>query len=90
MNTICDACGDDHSAVALTQEILVYLAMFIRTEPELFKEMLRLRIGLIQNVMVAELSRAKRCSCEFGGEGREGEGRGIEREGEREGESGSL
>ncbi len=64
MNTICDACGDDHSAVALTQEILIYLAMFVRSEPELFKEMLRLRIGLIQNVMVAELARAKGCSSE--------------------------
>lgn len=31
----------------LLQELLVYLAMFIRTEPQLFLEMLRLRVGLI-------------------------------------------
>ena len=79
-------CGDDHSAVALTQEILVYLSMFVRSEPELFQEVLRLRIGLIQNVMVSELSRTMMCSglcvgvcrcvyvCVGGGEGR---GRGI-------------
>jgi hypothetical protein len=32
------------------QEILIYLAMFIRTEPQLFHGMLRLRIGLIIQV----------------------------------------
>ena len=58
-------CGNDHSAVALTQEILVYLSMFVRSEPELFQEVLRLRIGLIQNVMVSELSRAMMCSGEW-------------------------
>lgn len=34
------------------QELLVYLAMFIRTEPQLFLEMLRLRIGLIIQVFI--------------------------------------
>lgn len=34
----------------LTQELMVYLAMFIRTEPQLFHEMLRLRVGLIIQV----------------------------------------
>ena len=38
--------------------------MFIRSEPHLFQEMLRLRIGLIQNVMVTELSRALQCSSQ--------------------------
>lgn len=42
--------GDDESTAMLTQELLVYLAMFIRTEPQLFLEMLRLRIGLIIQV----------------------------------------
>lgn len=55
--------GQDYSAIALTQEILIYLAMFIRSEPELFSEMLRLRIGLIKNVMVLELSRTMSVSC---------------------------
>lgn len=57
--------GGDYSAIALTQEILVYLAMFIRSQPELFSEMLRLRIGLIRNVMVLELSRTMGVSCEW-------------------------
>lgn len=37
----------DESLTMLTQELLVYLSMFIQTEPELFHGMLRLRIGLI-------------------------------------------
>ncbi|KAG8238505.1 hypothetical protein J437_LFUL017804, partial [Ladona fulva] len=41
------AYGDDESTAMLSQELLVYLAMFIRTEPQLFHEMLRLRVGLI-------------------------------------------
>jgi len=36
----------------------MYLAMFVRAEPILFREMLRLRIGLIYEVMIFELSRA--------------------------------
>jgi phosphorylase kinase alpha/beta subunit len=65
LQNIVDVCSGDHSAVSLTQEILVYLAMFIRAEPDLFTEMLRLRIGLIQNVMISELSRAMSCSRKF-------------------------
>nr|CAD7202451.1 unnamed protein product [Timema douglasi] len=45
-------------------ELLVYLAMFIRTEPMLFNEMLRLRVGLIIQVMATELSRTLVCSGE--------------------------
>ena len=63
LQNIVDVCGEDHSAVSLTQEILVYLAMFIRSDPGLFTEMLRLRIGLIQNVMISELCRAQSCTC---------------------------
>lgn len=44
------AYGPDESTGMLTQELLVYLAMFIRTEPNLFLEMLRLRVGLIIQV----------------------------------------
>ena len=66
MDRINQVCEADYSAVALTQEIIVYLAMFIRSEPELFREMLRLRIGLIINVMVSELSRTMKCSGKCG------------------------
>ncbi|CAG0893584.1 unnamed protein product, partial [Darwinula stevensoni] len=58
------AYGDDESSAMLTQELLVYLAMFIRTEPVLFSEVLRLRLGLIIQVMASELSRALRCPAE--------------------------
>ncbi|VEN63546.1 unnamed protein product [Callosobruchus maculatus] len=52
---IREAYGEDDSAAMLTQELLLYLAMFIRTEPQLFLEMLRLR------VMATELSRTLIC-----------------------------
>ncbi|KAG0412106.1 hypothetical protein HPB47_010745 [Ixodes persulcatus] len=61
---IYKAYGGDKSAAMLTQELLVYLSMFIRTEPELFQEMLRLRVGLIIQVMVSELSRSIKCSAD--------------------------
>ncbi|KAL7293816.1 hypothetical protein TKK_0012875 [Trichogramma kaykai] len=61
---IHQAYGDDESTAMLTQELLVYLAMFIRTEPPLFHEMLRLRVGLIIQVMATELSRTLICSGE--------------------------
>jgi phosphorylase kinase alpha/beta subunit len=64
LEKIIHVCGKDHTAVALTQEILVYLAMFIRSEPHLFHDMLRLRIGLIYNVMVTEVSRSLHCPNE--------------------------
>ena len=34
---IRSVCGGDHSAAAFTQETIIYLAMFIRAEPELFQ-----------------------------------------------------
>ncbi|CAG7717610.1 unnamed protein product [Allacma fusca] len=59
---IHQAYGDDESTAMLTQELIVYLAMFIRTEPQLFHEMLRLRVGLIIQVMATELARTLKCS----------------------------
>lgn len=59
---IARAHKNDQSTAMLTQELLAYLAMFIRTEPHLFREMLRLRVGLIIQVMAAELARATKCS----------------------------
>ncbi len=54
---IHSAYGRDESMAMLSQELLVYLAMFIQTEPALFHGMLRLRVGLIIEVMAAELAR---------------------------------
>ncbi|XP_028923441.1 phosphorylase b kinase regulatory subunit alpha, skeletal muscle isoform isoform X2 [Ornithorhynchus anatinus] len=48
----------------LTQEIMVYLAMYMRTQPTLFAEMFRLRIGLIIQVMATELAQSLHCSAE--------------------------
>jgi len=55
---ISRAHAGDTSTSALSQEILIYLAMFIRTEPQLFHGMLRLRVGLIIQVMASELARS--------------------------------
>lgn len=41
---------------------MVYLAMYVRTQPCLFAEMLRLRIGLIIQVMATELAYSLSCS----------------------------
>lgn len=62
---IHNAYGADESTAMLTQELLVYLAMFIRTEPSLFHEMLRLRVGLIIQVMASELARTIKCEADI-------------------------
>ncbi|XP_055331267.1 probable phosphorylase b kinase regulatory subunit alpha [Paramacrobiotus metropolitanus] len=54
----------DSSTAMLTQELLMYLAMFVRTEPELFHDLLRLRVGLIIQIMATELARALKCKGE--------------------------
>ncbi|NP_001427732.1 phosphorylase b kinase regulatory subunit alpha, liver isoform isoform 5 [Homo sapiens] len=61
---IYEASGQDISIAVLTQEIVVYLAMYVRAQPSLFVEMLRLRIGLIIQVMATELARSLNCSGE--------------------------
>lgn len=61
---IHQAYGDDDSCAMLTQELVLYLAMFVRTEPALFLEMLRLRVGLIIRVMASELSRSVKCDSD--------------------------
>ncbi|XP_008292483.1 phosphorylase b kinase regulatory subunit alpha, skeletal muscle isoform isoform X1 [Stegastes partitus] len=62
---LIDEASDGNISVAiLTQEIMVYLAMSIRTQPNLFSEMFRLRIGLIIQVMATELAQSLNCSGE--------------------------
>ncbi|TSK53626.1 Phosphorylase b kinase regulatory subunit alpha, liver isoform [Bagarius yarrelli] len=63
-NLIYEASGQDISIAVLTQEIMVYLAMYVRSQPNLFGDMLRLRIGLIMQVMATELARSLQCSGE--------------------------
>ncbi|KAG7264856.1 hypothetical protein CRUP_035428, partial [Coryphaenoides rupestris] len=52
------------TVAVLTQEIMVFLAMSIRTHPDLFSEMFRLRIGLIIQVMATELAQSLHCNEE--------------------------
>ncbi|KAJ8399618.1 hypothetical protein AAFF_G00410290 [Aldrovandia affinis] len=61
---IYEASGQDISIAVLTQEIMLYLAMYVRSQPSLFGDMLRLRIGLIMQVMATELARSLQCSGE--------------------------
>ncbi|XP_068918494.1 phosphorylase b kinase regulatory subunit alpha, skeletal muscle isoform [Petaurus breviceps papuanus] len=61
---IDEASENDVNISILTQEILVYLAMYMRTQPSLFAEMFRLRIGLIIQVMATELVQSLHCSAE--------------------------
>uniref|UniRef100_A0A8K9V937 Phosphorylase b kinase regulatory subunit n=1 Tax=Oncorhynchus mykiss TaxID=8022 RepID=A0A8K9V937_ONCMY len=68
---IYEASGQDINASrchfrpnSLPDEIMVYLAMYVRSQPALFGDMLRLRIGLIMQVMATELARSLHCSGE--------------------------
>uniref|UniRef100_A0A8R1DXZ7 Phosphorylase b kinase regulatory subunit n=1 Tax=Caenorhabditis japonica TaxID=281687 RepID=A0A8R1DXZ7_CAEJA len=56
------AYGDDPNSFTLAQEIIVYLGSLVRTEPKLFLEMFRLRIGLIVQVLASELARLRHLS----------------------------
>lgn len=58
------AYGKNETTAMLTQELLLYMSMLIRTEPQLFSEMIRLRTGLIIQVMSGELQRLLHCSPE--------------------------
>uniref|UniRef100_A0A4W3GT50 Phosphorylase b kinase regulatory subunit n=1 Tax=Callorhinchus milii TaxID=7868 RepID=A0A4W3GT50_CALMI len=49
---------------AMAIEIIVYLAMYIKTQPKMFAEMFRLRIGLIIQVMTSELTNSLNCSAD--------------------------
>ncbi|KAM3724221.1 putative phosphorylase b kinase regulatory subunit alpha [Dirofilaria immitis] len=49
--------SDDANSYALSQEIIVCLGSLVLTEPRLFVEMFRIRIGLIIQVSASELAR---------------------------------
>lgn len=53
-------CGDDVRERILHQELVIYLAMLIKAEPELFEDMLTLRIGHMLHLIVARQSRIHR------------------------------
>uniref|UniRef100_A0A0K0F7E7 Phosphorylase b kinase regulatory subunit n=1 Tax=Strongyloides venezuelensis TaxID=75913 RepID=A0A0K0F7E7_STRVS len=55
---------DDKNGMTLAQEVIVALGSLVRTDPKLFIEMFRLRIGLIVQVMASELARIKHLGAE--------------------------
>uniref|UniRef100_A0A6Q2ZB50 Phosphorylase b kinase regulatory subunit n=1 Tax=Esox lucius TaxID=8010 RepID=A0A6Q2ZB50_ESOLU len=62
---LIDVASENNLIIAvLTQEVMVFLAMCIRTQPSLFSEMFRLRTGLIIQVMATELAQSLNCSGE--------------------------
>uniref|UniRef100_A0A915PCW6 Phosphorylase b kinase regulatory subunit n=1 Tax=Setaria digitata TaxID=48799 RepID=A0A915PCW6_9BILA len=56
------AYSDDANSYALSQEIIVCLGSLVLTEPRLFVEMFRIRIGLIIQVLASELARLSNIS----------------------------
>ncbi|BHF57834.1 Phosphorylase b kinase regulatory subunit alpha [Sparganum proliferum] len=63
-NLIQEACGEDSLMAMLTQELLLHLSMFARSHPALLANVLRLRVGLIIQLMGAELARSRQSSVE--------------------------
>ncbi|THD20620.1 putative phosphorylase b kinase regulatory subunit alpha, partial [Fasciola hepatica] len=63
-HVIQKACGEDSLMNVLTQEILIYLSMLARTKPQQLANILRLRIGLIIQMMGTELARTMCMSAE--------------------------
>lgn len=50
-------CGGDEREAALTQELVLYLGMLIRAEPELFDDLLTLRAGHLLLLLTSEVAR---------------------------------
>jgi phosphorylase kinase alpha/beta subunit len=57
MDKIVRYCGEDERDRALTQEILVYLSVLIKAEPELFDGLLTLRVGYLILLLTSEMAR---------------------------------
>ena len=62
---IKQAWNKDVSMMMVTQELLIYLGLFVSTEPQLFEGMIRLRLGLVIQVMIGELERTLNCSSKL-------------------------
>jgi phosphorylase kinase alpha/beta subunit len=56
IDKINNFCREDIRDRVLTQEILIYLGLLIKTEPELFKGLLTLRVGYLILLLVSELA----------------------------------
>jgi len=58
MEKIIQFCGEDERDRALTQEIIVYLSVLIKSAPELFEGLLTLRVGYLILLLTSEMARA--------------------------------
>lgn len=56
LTKIHEFCGEDVRDRALTQEILIYLSLLIKTEPSLFKGLLTLRVSYLILLLTSELA----------------------------------
>lgn len=59
VKTIAEYCGNNAAESVLTQEVMLHLGHLIRTEPELFKNMLTLRIWYFVQLLVGQISRER-------------------------------
>ncbi|NJR24672.1 MAG: glycosyl hydrolase family 15 [Richelia sp. CSU_2_1] len=57
MDKIRQFCGEDIRDRTLTQEILIYLSVLIKAEPQLFKGLLTLRVSYFILLLTSELAR---------------------------------
>ncbi len=56
MDKIYNFCREDIRDRVLTQEIIIYLGLFIKSEPQLFKGLLTLRVGYLILLITSELA----------------------------------
>ena len=57
MDKIREFCGEDMRDRVLTQELLIYLSILIKSEPQLFEGLLTLRINYLILLLVTDLAR---------------------------------
>jgi phosphorylase kinase alpha/beta subunit len=62
MDKINEFCGEDIRDRVLTQEILIYLSVLIKSEPELFEGLLTLRVSYLILLLTSEICREQRLS----------------------------
>jgi phosphorylase kinase alpha/beta subunit len=55
-------CRDDVRDRVLTQEILLYLSLLIKARPELFSELLTIRVGHLILLLSSQLARERECT----------------------------
>lgn len=53
-------CRDDYRDRVLTQEVLVYLGILVRSHPQLFKDLITIRVSYIILLIVGELAREQK------------------------------